>query len=184
MWDMQCFDFDLGTRTHGSISLRVPWSRRVNHRISALEARPPFLSHQITPLPSNSIFISPSGQILQVPVICAKADQSFLRAVYPPFINDQLTLDHVCPFFYPFERRRNSCPSGGGGLFNWCLYGVLLVRCYVYSYSFPQDNRHVKSSTSISALECSYAVGAIFPLKLYKRCSAGRTSFTGSFWLW
>ncbi|KAH9952895.1 hypothetical protein BC827DRAFT_208291 [Russula dissimulans] len=32
-----------------------------------------------------------------------------------------------------------------GGLWNWCLYGVLGVQCYVYSYYFPEDNRTLKT---------------------------------------
>ncbi|KAI9452100.1 hypothetical protein F5148DRAFT_1378708 [Russula earlei] len=31
-----------------------------------------------------------------------------------------------------------------GGVFNWCLYGVLVVQTYVYSYNFPDDKRLVK----------------------------------------
>ncbi|KAI0279686.1 hypothetical protein BC826DRAFT_554699 [Russula brevipes] len=31
-----------------------------------------------------------------------------------------------------------------GGLWNWCLYGVLLVQFYVYSYNFPEDKRSLK----------------------------------------
>ncbi|KAI9452096.1 hypothetical protein F5148DRAFT_521619 [Russula earlei] len=31
-----------------------------------------------------------------------------------------------------------------GGLLNWFLSGVLVVQCYVYSYNFPQDKRHLK----------------------------------------
>jgi len=31
-----------------------------------------------------------------------------------------------------------------GVLWNWCLYGTLIVQVYVYSYNFPEDKRHVK----------------------------------------
>ncbi|KAH9980837.1 hypothetical protein BGW80DRAFT_1453793 [Lactifluus volemus] len=31
-----------------------------------------------------------------------------------------------------------------GPLFNWALYGVLLVQIYVYSYNFPDDRRYLK----------------------------------------
>lgn len=31
-----------------------------------------------------------------------------------------------------------------GILWNWCLYGILLVQCYVYSYNFPTDKRFLK----------------------------------------
>ncbi|KAI9450722.1 hypothetical protein BJY52DRAFT_1125774, partial [Lactarius psammicola] len=31
-----------------------------------------------------------------------------------------------------------------GCLFNWALYGVLIVQIYVYSYNFPKDRRSVK----------------------------------------
>lgn len=27
---------------------------------------------------------------------------------------------------------------------NWCLFGVLVVQTYVYSYNFPEDKRHLK----------------------------------------
>jgi len=29
-------------------------------------------------------------------------------------------------------------------LWNWCLYGVLMVQFYVYSYNFPEDKRSIK----------------------------------------
>ncbi|KAH9030801.1 hypothetical protein EDB85DRAFT_1827493, partial [Lactarius pseudohatsudake] len=31
-----------------------------------------------------------------------------------------------------------------GALWNWTLYGVLVVQIYVYSYNFPGDRRPVK----------------------------------------
>ncbi|KAH9969366.1 hypothetical protein BGW80DRAFT_1334492 [Lactifluus volemus] len=31
-----------------------------------------------------------------------------------------------------------------GALFNWCLFGVLVVQLYVYSYNFPEDNKVFK----------------------------------------
>ncbi|KAI9452099.1 hypothetical protein F5148DRAFT_521904 [Russula earlei] len=37
-----------------------------------------------------------------------------------------------------------AAPELLGGLFNWCLYGVLIVQTYVYSYNFPGDKRPIK----------------------------------------
>ncbi|KAH8995888.1 hypothetical protein EDB86DRAFT_2759838, partial [Lactarius hatsudake] len=31
-----------------------------------------------------------------------------------------------------------------GIIWNWCLYGILLVQFYVYSYNFPTDKRLLK----------------------------------------
>ncbi|KAI0261387.1 hypothetical protein BC834DRAFT_972791 [Gloeopeniophorella convolvens] len=31
-----------------------------------------------------------------------------------------------------------------GTLFNWCMYGILLVQVYLYSYYFPDDKRAIK----------------------------------------
>ncbi|KAI0270122.1 hypothetical protein BGY98DRAFT_923816, partial [Russula aff. rugulosa BPL654] len=31
-----------------------------------------------------------------------------------------------------------------GAVWNWCLYGALVVQFYVYSYNFPQDTKHLK----------------------------------------
>ncbi|KAH9952905.1 hypothetical protein BC827DRAFT_210089 [Russula dissimulans] len=31
-----------------------------------------------------------------------------------------------------------------GGIWNWCLFGVLVVQTYVYSYNFPVDRRPIK----------------------------------------
>lgn len=32
-----------------------------------------------------------------------------------------------------------------GAVWNWCLYGALVVQFYVYSYNFPQDHKYIKS---------------------------------------
>ncbi|KAH9981991.1 hypothetical protein BJV77DRAFT_1045009 [Russula vinacea] len=39
---------------------------------------------------------------------------------------------------------RITAPLILGGLWNWCLFGVLLVQYYVYSYNFPKDRKRVK----------------------------------------
>jgi len=31
-----------------------------------------------------------------------------------------------------------------GAVWNWCLYGALVVQFYVYSYNFPRDNKYLK----------------------------------------
>ncbi|KAI9452257.1 hypothetical protein F5148DRAFT_515311 [Russula earlei] len=37
-----------------------------------------------------------------------------------------------------------AAPQLLGGVWNWCLYGVLAVQTYVYSYNFSKDSRRVK----------------------------------------
>ncbi|KAF8462495.1 hypothetical protein DFH94DRAFT_483898 [Russula ochroleuca] len=37
-----------------------------------------------------------------------------------------------------------AAPKLLGGVWNWCLYGVLVVQFYVYSYNFPRDSRRIK----------------------------------------
>ncbi|KAI9448677.1 hypothetical protein F5148DRAFT_1371196 [Russula earlei] len=39
-----------------------------------------------------------------------------------------------------------AAPELLGGLLNWCLYGVLIVQTYVYSYNFSGDKRPIKFS--------------------------------------
>ncbi|KAH9981990.1 hypothetical protein BJV77DRAFT_335231 [Russula vinacea] len=39
---------------------------------------------------------------------------------------------------------RIAAPFLLGGLWNWCLFGVLLVQFYVYSYNFPNDKKPLK----------------------------------------
>jgi len=37
-----------------------------------------------------------------------------------------------------------AAPQLLGGIWNWCLFGVLVVQTYVYSYNFPDDRRTIK----------------------------------------
>jgi hypothetical protein len=37
-----------------------------------------------------------------------------------------------------------AAPQLLGGIWNWCLYGALVVQLYVYSYNFPRDNKYMK----------------------------------------
>jgi len=37
-----------------------------------------------------------------------------------------------------------TAPQLLGGIWNWCLFGVLVVQTYVYSYNFPDDRRLIK----------------------------------------
>jgi len=44
----------------------------------------------------------------------------------------------------PPDINRIAWPLLLAGLINWCLYGVLIVQCYVYSYNFPNDRALLK----------------------------------------
>jgi len=37
-----------------------------------------------------------------------------------------------------------AAPQLLGGIWNWCLFGVLVVQIYVYSYNFPRDRGRIK----------------------------------------
>ncbi|KAN0106929.1 hypothetical protein V8E52_010673 [Russula decolorans] len=37
-----------------------------------------------------------------------------------------------------------AAPQLLGVVWNWCLYGALVVQFYVYSYNFPRDNKYTK----------------------------------------
>jgi len=37
-----------------------------------------------------------------------------------------------------------AAPELLGGLWNWCLYGTLIVQVYVYTYNFPGDRKFIK----------------------------------------
>jgi len=44
----------------------------------------------------------------------------------------------------PPDINRIAWPLLFAGLVNWCLYGILVVQCYVYSYNFPADRTLLK----------------------------------------
>ncbi|KAI0252240.1 hypothetical protein BJV78DRAFT_1360982 [Lactifluus subvellereus] len=44
----------------------------------------------------------------------------------------------------PPDIARIAAPLLFGGIWNWCLYGVLVVQLYVYGYNFPEDKTFLK----------------------------------------
>jgi len=44
----------------------------------------------------------------------------------------------------PPDISRVTAPLLFGSVLNWCLFGVLLVQIYVYSYNFPEDKKFLK----------------------------------------
>ncbi|KAF8498155.1 hypothetical protein F5888DRAFT_225422 [Russula emetica] len=48
------------------------------------------------------------------------------------------------PPHIPPDVQELAAPQLLGAVWNWCLYGVLVVQVYVYSYNFPLDNRPIK----------------------------------------
>ncbi|KAI0068100.1 hypothetical protein BV25DRAFT_520013 [Artomyces pyxidatus] len=48
------------------------------------------------------------------------------------------------PIPIPANIAQLTAPILLGILFNWCLYGILVVQVYIYSYYFPDDRRPIK----------------------------------------
>jgi len=48
------------------------------------------------------------------------------------------------PTRIPPDISRVAAPLLFGSVWNWCLFGVLLVQIYVYSYNFPEDKKFLK----------------------------------------
>ncbi|KAI0065683.1 hypothetical protein BV25DRAFT_1821343 [Artomyces pyxidatus] len=69
------------------------------------------------------------------------------------------------PVFIPIPANIASitAPILLGTLFNWCLFGVLVVQVYVYSYYFPDDRRVIK--------------GLVYTVLLFESL---QTAFTGA----
>ncbi|KAI0252243.1 hypothetical protein BJV78DRAFT_364592 [Lactifluus subvellereus] len=68
-----------------------------------------------------------------------------------------------------------------GVLWNWCLYGVLIVQLYVYSFNFPEDKKlfrllgmqTVLLPPHLSPADGSYIVYAIFFLETLQTALSG-----------
>jgi len=69
---------------------------------------------------------------------------------------------HIPPNIQEF-----AAPQLLGGVWNWCLYGALVVQFYVYNYNFSRDNRYMKllvygiffletAQTALSAVDLCY----------------------------
>ncbi|KAF8486816.1 hypothetical protein DFH94DRAFT_2547 [Russula ochroleuca] len=51
---------------------------------------------------------------------------------------------HPLPFDLPSNIQELAAPQLLGALWNWFLYGALVVQFYVYIYNFPRDNKYIK----------------------------------------
>ncbi|KAF8498151.1 hypothetical protein F5888DRAFT_1803073 [Russula emetica] len=76
---------------------------------------------------------------------------------------------------------RITAPLLLGVLLNWCLFGVLVVQTYVYSYNFPEDGRRLKllgmrnshPLLSLSTPNSCYVVYAVFLLETVQTALTG-----------